>query len=62
MRRLTSFCKINYSVPISLASYLVTPVFLNYDQSLSIYQSIDCHPAANVRATFRDIAKAFDKA
>ena len=32
-RSLTSFSKINYSLPVSMASYLVTHVFLNYYES-----------------------------
>ena len=46
MRCLTSFCEINCSLPVNLASYLVTPVFPNYYQSRMKFTkaSIATHP------------------
>ena len=46
MRCLTSFCEINCSLLVNLASYLVAPVFLNYYQSRMKFTkaSIATHP------------------
>ena len=37
------------------------PVFYNYYQSHDIYESFDCNPPTDLRSSFLDIFKAFDK-
>ena len=36
-------------------------MFYNYYQLHDIYESFDCNPPTNIRGTFLDISKAFDK-